>query len=440
MLWNKGVIKVNFAAGGRRQHRNTSLLLKNIQGKQTSLQLIKNDNKTEAFIKDVQIDSIFKNYDGPVEMKGLQLAGEKMNFTNASMLLKAEEFNLADNAQEFKDAMFQRTNSSAKLIVTIPSVELKGSFNKYFSNDIHLRNILLQSPDINFQQQKVSSAFSNDPNKIPSIKIDHLHVSEPVVNLVLDDSLSHRKILLPYSNASKIKIDDVAIDSEKITAGNLNFQSGKAEYINGNEKRVDIDSNISVSLQRIYYPIVADSHSWHAFLSAISLKNSKGFSFNIKENKLLLKDVSVGNVALNSDSIQNPLRLLAANPGFWAVISAADYTTKHSSWHIKNVNYNGNEKELKVDSINYYPLLSRDSALALSPYQMDYIYLNSGATLFSGVDLAKLFNENSLAMQAADFDHPYINVYRDKLQPLLPGIRKKLFTEQIENIDIPCES
>jgi len=68
---------------------------------------------------------------------------------------------------------------------------------------------------------------------------------------------------------------------------------------------------------------------------------------------------------------------------------------------------------------------------------MDYIYFNSGQALLLGVNLAKLFNENSLALQAADLNHPYINVYRDKFPPLLPGIRKKLFTEQIKKIDLP---
>ena len=437
LLWRKGVIKVNLSVEGKRRHRNTSLLLKNIQGRQTSLQIEKNENKADAFINDVQIESIFKNYDGPVEMQGLHLAGEQMNFANGSIQMKTAKFNLADNAQEFKDAVFQQKNTSANLLVTVPSIQLKGAFNKYFSNNIHLKNILLESPDISFRQQPDLSTISKTSNKISSIKIDHLNITEPVVNLWLKDSLSHSNILLPYSKESKIKVDDVAIDSDKVIAGDFNLQSGKATYIKGDEKVVDIDSNINVHLQKINYSIAANSHSWQALLAALKLKDSKGFTFNIKDNHLFLKDMSLGNVALNSNAIKNPLELLAANAGAWFNTSSANYLTQHSSWQIDNVKYNGNEKELKVDSLSYHPLISRDSAIASSHYQMDYIYFNSGKALFTGVDLVKLFNENSVALQSADLHHPFINVYRDKFPPILPGVRKKLFTEQIKKIDLP---
>ena len=396
LLWNKGDIKINASVESKLSHRNTSVLLRNVQGKQTSLQIIKNDNKADAFINDVQIESIFKNYEGPVEIKGLQLVGEKMNFVKASTQLKSAKFNLADNAQEFKDAVFQQSNSSANLIVTVPSVQLKGVFNKYFSKDIHLKNVVLESPDINFRQHIDSSTISKSLHKISSIKIDHINITEPVVNLLLQDTLSRRNILLPYSKASKIKMDEVAIDSDKITAGNFNLQSTKATYIKGDEKVVDIDSNINVSLQKINYPIAANSHSEQAFLAALFLKNSKGFVFNIKENHLLLRDISVGGVVLNEDVIKNPFKFFIANPGAWFNTSSANYINKHSSLYIDNIKFNGTKKELKVDSISYHPLLSRDSAIASSHYQMDYIYSNSGEALFTGINLVKLFNENSL--------------------------------------------
>src|SRR6185312_12456846 len=106
------------------------------------------------------------------------------------------------------------------------------------------------SPDINFKQQIISSTISKSPSKISSIKIDHLNITEPVVNLLLQDSLSHSNILLPYSTASKIKLDDVAIDSDEVTAGDFSLQSSKATYIKGDEKIMDIDSNITVSLKK----------------------------------------------------------------------------------------------------------------------------------------------------------------------------------------------
>ena len=437
LRWNNGAINVNIGPGGKKEHRNTSLLLKNIQGKETALQIVNANSKMAAFINNVRIESIFKNNEAPVEMKGLQLGGEKFNYATASMHANAAEFNVADNVQEFKSVSFQQNSNSGKLTVTVPSLELKGAFNRYFTNDVHFKNISLQSPNVNYQQQIALSTIARSSKKIPSIKIDHLNITEPVLNLSLRDSVSNSSILLPYSKTSAITMNNIAIDSDKISAGNFNLESGTAVYAKDNKKLVNIDGTININLEKINYPIAANSTSWQAFLTTLSLKNSLGFAFNVKENHLMLKDVAIGNVALNNDAIKEPLKFLTENPAAWVSTSSANYITKHSSWHVDKVNYDGGKKQLNVDSINYHPLLSRDSAIALSHYQTDYIYFNSGRALLTGVDLVTLVNGNSLAVETAHFIHPYINVYRDKFPPLLPNVRKKLFTEKIKNIDLP---
>jgi hypothetical protein len=437
LKWNKGTITVNAIAGDKHKLKKPApILLKNIEGKQTHLQIIKKDMEANAFVNDVQIESILKNNSVPVIIKGLQLEGEKMNFSNAGLQVKADYFNLSDDRQEFKTATVEQNNSSGNLLITIPFVQLTGAFNNYFSNHLHLKNITIQSPGINFQKQSTLSVFPKRANNIPSITIDEINIHEPVLNVHLHDSLSAASFLLPYSKEGEIKIDNVTIDSNKISAANFTLQSAKAEYIKGNEKVLDIDSSINISLQNINYPTAPNHLPWEALLATLSLKNSNGFTFDVKGNKVNLKDIAIGNVVINAAAINNPVKLLTENPGAWMRTSLANYVTKKSSWQVNGVNYNGNRRELKVDSINYHPLLSRDSAMASSPNQMDYIYFNSGEALLAGVDLVKLLNENSLSVQTANLNHPYINVYRDKFPPLLPGIRKKLFAEQIKKIDV----
>lgn len=108
--------------------------------------------------------------------------------------------------------------------------------------------------------------------------------------------------------------------------------------------------------------------------------------------------MAIGNVLLNAQVMNNPLELIIENPQAWMRTSSAKYLTKNSLWQLDGVNYTGDKKELEVDSINYHPLLSRDSAIALSKYQMDYSYYNSGKASFTGIDMVKLFRENSLSI------------------------------------------
>ena len=438
LKWNKGAIKVNAIAGDKQKLKKPApILLKNIEGKQTHLQIVKKDMEANAFVNDVQIESIVKNNSGPVIIEGFQLEGEQVNFSNVGLRVKADYFNLSDNSQEFKKTTVEQNNSSGNLLITIPFVQLTGAFNDYFSNNLHLKNIVIQSPEINFQKQNALSAFPKRTNNIPSIIIDHINIHEPVLNVHLQDTLSATGFLLPYSKGGEIKINDVRIDSNKISAANFKLQSGKAEYIKENKKVLDIDSSINISLQNINYPTAANRLPWEALLATLSLKNSNGFTFNIKENKVSLKDIAIGNVVINAAAINNPIKLLTENPGAWMRTSLANYITKKSSWQVDGVSYNGKRKELEIDSVNYHPSLSRDSAIASGPYQMDYIYYNSGKALFTGIDLVEFFNNRQISIQKADLTHPYVNVYRDKFPPFLQGIRKKLFTEAIKNIDLP---
>jgi hypothetical protein len=90
-----------------------------------------------------------------------------------------------------------------------------------------------------------------------------------------------------------------------------------------------------------------------------------------------------------------------------------------------------------LDSLNYQPSMQRDSVIAVSPYQIDYINFNSGNARFYGFDMAKCFSGDSLAIQKASFSRPSIIVYRDKFPPFLSGIKKKLFVEMITDIRRP---
>lgn len=180
------------------------------------------------------------------------------------MHVKAEEFSLSGNKQEAKKVTLEKKDSSKNIVVIIPSIQLTGKFNNYFSNNIHFEKIELQSPEINFQKKNVSLAFSKRLSKIPAITIDDIIINEPVLNVLLQDSLSTKIFLLPFSKASEIKITNLKIDSDKITAGDFKLKSGKAEFINANKKVLDIDKNIDVSLEKIItHSCQTDQHGKH---------------------------------------------------------------------------------------------------------------------------------------------------------------------------------
>lgn len=435
LKWSNGTIKLEAIAGNKKKHKASSILLENTEGKQTQFQIIENENNANVFINNIQIAYFLKNSNHPFVMKGLLLKGSDMNVSNDFTRMNAKNFNLSDSAQEFKNTRLEKNNHAGSLIVAAPYIKLTGDLSDYFSKDFHFKNVVLQSPEISYKKKTDSATVPGKVHRSSPIIIDHLSITEPALDI--RDSTSGTGFLLPYSAGSEIKINDLEIDSAKITAATLHLATTGAEISNENKSSFKIDSTIDLDLEKINFSNDANKVTWNASLTNGSVKNSDGFRFNLDENTLSLKDINMGNVSLNSDILNSPVKLLTANPGAWLSTSSAKYINKNSSWQADNVKYDGILKELKAGSFNYHPLLSRDSVIASSPYQTDYIYYHSGKSTLNGFDLLTLLNQDSLLIQKANFVHPAIHVYRDKLPPFLTGVRKKLFTEEIKKIDLP---
>ncbi len=435
LQWEQGNILINSIPHGKEKKKPTLIVIKNISARQTQFKFLNGNIEGNAFIKNVEISSLLKSGTHPFILKGLNLQGRSLNFLNSSIRMNADGFILGDERQEFSKTHFENNGYAGTLVMNIPSMQLAGDINSFFTDSFHFKNVSLNSPAIDYK--KINNTPADHARSTPqTVKIDHLAMHEPVVNIDLQQDMAPKKFILPYSKGSEINADDIEMLPGEINMASLKIKTEKIE-ISGMKNPISIDKEIDAGLTQINIPLSGNTAEWKMMLNSLSLKKSDEFSFNIKENKLLLKDISTGGYGLSASSIRDIRKLIKANPGAWISTSSAKYQTKNSLWQTGNIKYDGEAKELAVDSINYHPLLSRDSAIRSSPYQMDYIDFTVGNAVFSGINLDKAFNENHLYIQKADLSRPSINVYRDKLQPFLFGTRKKLFTEQIKDIDMP---
>ena len=293
----------------------------------------------------------------------------------------------------------------------------------------------MNSPVINFQKQNNLLASTHPNTALPSIKIDHIEMRDPVINLEIGQDLYRKKISLPYSKGNSIKADGIQIASGGIKLDALNIHSRKAQ-VTGREKAFSVDNGIDLNLSKINIS-TGDSTEWNAMLTKLNIKNSVGYEFNIKENKLFLKDIKVENCKLSSASIKNIGLLLSSNQNATISTSSAKYFTKNSIWQINNMSFDAGLQLLMLDSVNYEPAMSRDSFIASNPYQIDYMTFRSGNIKLYGFDLNKYVNKNILYIQNATVSQPNLTVFRDKFPPFREGITKEMFTEKIRSITFP---
>ena len=436
LQWANGSISVNPTFHSRARPKKTSLLLKNISGKNTQLNFTRNGITCDAFVTSLRMSSFQKINNAPVAINDMKLDGRKLNFSNASILVNSEKFSLSDGRQEFENTHFEKNGYYQTLVMDIPSIRLSNNIYSLFSDDLTFNNIVLISPRINFKKQSKLSVDTGTNVKTPNIKIEHISMREPEIDLQFGEDPLEKKISLPYSKGGELKADHIQVAPGGIAVGALYVKTQKA-VVKGMEKDVSIDNGIDLNLSKINILKTGDSMTWSALLRKLSIKNSNGYLFNIKKNSLFLKDINIENCQLNPGAINNIGHLLSSNQNAFISTSHAKYTTPRSVWQCDNVSFDAELRLLKFDSVNYRPAMSRDSFIASNPYQVDYINFSSGRTELQGVDMVKYLNDNALDIRKVSLSRPTVAVYRDKFPPFLSGVRKGLFTEKIANIPFP---
>ena len=271
LQWASGNIAIKTIPHPERHGKKTSVLVKNISGKNTQFNFINKGATGDAFVTNIELSSLQKNNTSPVAVKGLKLNGEKLDFKNGSIRMNSENFILSDNLQQFAKTYFEKTGYTGTLVMEMPSVRLTNNINSLFKNDLDFRDILLNSPVINFQKQNNLLASTHPNTALPSLKIDHIEMRDPVINLEIGHDLYRKKISLPYSKGNSIKADGIQIASGGIKLDALNIHSRKAQ-VTGREKAFSVDNGIDLNLSKINIS-TGDSTEWNAMLTKLNIKN-----------------------------------------------------------------------------------------------------------------------------------------------------------------------
>lgn len=437
LRWAAGDVSLKDKVGAKSSARKTSLIFNNISGKNTHFSFTNKSLQFTANITNLQIRSLKKSSDKPIEIDDFNLNGKGIIFSNVTTKLTGDNFTFSDNAEQLENVHLIKSGYAGTLVMDIPSVQLSNnSIKSMASNGINFKNILLTSPKTNYKGQENNSLKKADSTIGKTIKIDHITMREPQIELEFGPKEKAKNFSMPYSKGSEIKADNLSILPGEIKLNALNIKTRKAELSN-TDRAYGADKGIDVKLSKINISTSAGASNWTAMLNRLNLKNSNGFTFNIKQNKLFLKDISVSNIPVSSVLITKPDHLLGASREGIISTSDAIYTTKNSVWKLSNVSYDADALELSFASISYHPSMSRDSFISSHKYEADYFNFNSTDAKLSGFDLNKYFDGKAVIIKKASFLRPLLTIYRDKLPPFQEGIKKPLFTEKIRNISVP---
>ena len=172
-------------------------------------------------------------------------------------------------------------------------------------------------------------------------------------------------------------------------------------------------------------------------VNTIFLQNPNTISIGKKNNTLTISQFSAGNINLSSGYLNNFSELLKYNVSAWLRAATGQYVDSLTTLKWYNANYNYADKSLSLDSFSYNPTQPRDSVIAHSPYQTDYITVKTGSLKMADFNLEEYKKENALIGGIVDVTNPEITIYRDKTPPFLAGVIKPLPVDMIKKIALP---
>jgi hypothetical protein len=438
LRWKSAKITVKPSTNGKTKKASNNFVLKNISGSNTSLSFLSEKNKITTFIQTLKLSSLQKNTDGKMQVEGFLAAGKNLSFNSPSVNLIADSYKLENEQPSYLTGLkLEQVKERDSISVTAPRIDFTADLNAILAKDFHLKNLEATGAVVQINKWNAKSKEVAKTVK-PSIRIDRISAIEPDIFFSANRNDSTTVIRLPKSENSNIKAEGLLINDEGIALNTLSVHTTSATFLKptgeilGVEKgKVDIELSNLKLIEKNGIP------AWTALINKLYLKNPASFALGNNKNKLEINEASIGNVNLSSDYISDFNRLLQFNLSASLQTATGQYIDSTTTLKWFNAEYNSTKKTLSLDSFQYHPTQPRDSVMLHSPFQTDYITLNTGAVQLSGFNLDKYEKDSSLIADMMQVKNPVITVYRDKQPPFLTGIYKPLPVDMIRKISLP---
>jgi hypothetical protein len=438
IIWQSAAINLKTAAKQKNKKGVENILIKNIAGNNTQLNFDNGQIAASTFVNSLKLVSLIKHGAKPFKTEGLLLSGTKLNVTNKDLKLTGAEYGVFSNKPSFLSGVFfEQIKEKDTLNVKTPRIEFTADINELLANNLRIEKVALNQPVINFTkwntgtQQKESGVKSD-------LRIDRIVANEPVINIALHKNDSVSLISLPPSVNSYIQASDLLINSTGVKLGSLSVKTTAATFVKPGGEIIGVENgNVDLQLNNLLLSNNGNKSSWSGTVTNLFMQNPASFSVGKSKSTLLLNELSLGNLNLSSDYLSDFNQLIKYNVAASLRTGTGNYTDSNTTLNWHNAEYSYKNKTFTLDSFFYHPTQSRDSVIANTPHQTDYITFQSGAVKITDFNLEAYNKDSAILANTINITNPIITIYRDKGPPFLGGRIKPLPVDMIENIKLP---
>jgi hypothetical protein len=437
LQWKNATVFMQTAPAVKTKNKSDgkSFNLKNIYGNDTRFEFINHKTTINTFLQSVKVSSVFKNRNQPVKVNGLLMAGSNLLINDGTVKVKSASYQLADNKPSYLSGLeVKRIHQRDSLNIQLPRINFFANINAMLTNDIHFTNVQAHAPVIKLSRWNKDVAAVKPDAQNPSVRIDRIIANHPDIKITAYSNDSVTRINIPGTGDNVLKASDVRIYGNEINLGSLTFNTTSAMFTKSTGETLGVEKGkVELDLSNVRLSKKDDKPLWSALVNNFYLQNLNSFTIGKNKSKLLLEEASMGNLNLSSEYQAGFNQLVKFNVSSWFRTGTGQYTDSNTILKWFNADYNYSNQTFSLDSFSYYPAQAKDSVIAKTPYQTDYITFNSGlAVLLARLNggLLNIKNHNfktddslSITLNAYLMDSASINLkvkqsYADSLRAL----------------------
>ena len=319
--------------------------------------------------------------------------------------------------------------------ISIPGLELTPDINAIINGRI-TGDITIFNPVAHINLTK----NNNTKSKWPEAKIGKLSIHDPVLQFsqANENGLSE---LNWKGNGKVFELFDLVVSnnpSRYVSAEKFQLALQDFLYTNTKGKTFNAgEGKLTIQLNKLeVHPNEAGTWDWKGIISSLDAKKFIIDSLGKNAGKLTVESAKLNNFSISSTLLLNPRELMRHNTSFRLQNVSGSYHNNINQFNWYNTAYDKNTKFFSTDSFSYQPAKDRETFIATSPFQRDYLTATTGSITIGPFDIDSYIKDTILKMGVINITNGFLADYRDKRQPRKPDIVRLLPANLIKQIPV----
>lgn len=416
-----------------------AFILQNIKGRNTKLVAAAGNKKFTAFLEEISADEFAPGSGTRPYIDKPAMVGRDLSFMDDKLNLSVGRYILRDHANsELSNVSITNNTASQTASVTIPSVNFTADLNSIINGAPNAGNLNIVQPVIILKRIVSGNTETPREKKLPVFSIDKITVQQPELYLEGRGDISkiewHGKesksnsfelTNFKSSPAGGISADQILLSfyNFSLATGNKPFNSGKG----GLNARINQFSMKSDGI---------GGWDWKGNITDLLAKDFLLDSFGKQKGQLEIKSARLNNLAINTSAILKLRQLAKENTSFRLLEITGRYDDAKNHFDWQNAGYDKASKTLSLDAFSFHPTPGKDEFIANSPYQTDYITLQTGPVIAKQFNIDAYISDTTLQADAISINNTIMKVFRDKRKPFQTGVVKPLPVSMLKKLPI----